>query len=180
MADTARKLHILTHEAEDMPGTWVGVCLDYDIVSQGGSEKEALAAVLEAVAMVAKDCVVRRPSARIEEYGYSDAESWNRWMMAFLREQQANSRSRADSASDHLASKAGELLRAASGVDAAFLGRDSQTIYVVAEQHSSVDGADLVDVEDALSVRFGRVEVTLRAHQGRDPEAMFPGLRRLL
>lgn len=47
--------HILIHEAEDIPGCWVGHCLDFDIISQGSHPEHAKEMVEEATIMTILD-----------------------------------------------------------------------------------------------------------------------------
>jgi predicted RNase H-like HicB family nuclease len=46
---------MLVEPAEDIPGIWVGHCLDFDVVSQGDNPQDAIASVTEAVAMTVVD-----------------------------------------------------------------------------------------------------------------------------
>lgn len=56
MADSFN-LWVLVTPAEDVPGEWVGHCLDLDVVSQGVSSESALEATKEAVLMVLRDAL---------------------------------------------------------------------------------------------------------------------------
>lgn len=46
---------IVVEPAEDIPGVWVGHCLDFDVISQGDSPHDAIDSVNEAVAMTVVD-----------------------------------------------------------------------------------------------------------------------------
>lgn len=46
---------IVVEPAEDISGVWVGHCLDFDVISQGSDPREAIEAVIEAVAMTLLD-----------------------------------------------------------------------------------------------------------------------------
>lgn len=52
-----RHLRVLVHPAEDVPGQWVGHCLELDILSVGTSPEHALAMTTEAVQMCVDDDV---------------------------------------------------------------------------------------------------------------------------
>ena len=69
----------------------------------------------------------------------------------------------------------GELraLRDVPGVEAVYLSEDGRVAYVVAREHGDVNWERLLELEERLS---GGVHLTVRAHQGRDPGEMFPGL----
>lgn len=46
---------VIARPAPDLPGQWLAHCLDFDVVSQGGSLKDAMRMVHEAAVMVALD-----------------------------------------------------------------------------------------------------------------------------
>jgi hypothetical protein len=73
-----------------------------------------------------------------------------------------------------------DALRALPGVDAVFRSRDGRTLYAVAREHDSVDWDRLLEVERQIQ-EAGEPEATVsvRAHQGRDPLALFEGLERI-
>jgi predicted RNase H-like HicB family nuclease len=48
---------VVVEPAEDIPGVWVGHCLDFDVISQGNSPQNAIQSVTEAVAMTVIDDV---------------------------------------------------------------------------------------------------------------------------
>jgi predicted RNase H-like HicB family nuclease len=48
---------VMVEPAEDIPGVWVGHCLDFDVISQGDSLQNAIDSVTEAVAMTVIDDV---------------------------------------------------------------------------------------------------------------------------
>jgi predicted RNase H-like HicB family nuclease len=45
---------ILIERAKDLPGTWIGLCLDFDVVTQGKSLRHAFAMAREAVEMTVR------------------------------------------------------------------------------------------------------------------------------
>ena len=51
MAETLR-FWIVLREAPDVPGTWIGHCLELDVVSQGDSPAHALSMTIEAIGIV--------------------------------------------------------------------------------------------------------------------------------
>ncbi|MET0792612.1 MAG: hypothetical protein ABW061_13915 [Polyangiaceae bacterium] len=65
-------------------------------------------------------------------------------------------------------------LRDLPGVAAVYQSADGRVVYVVAREHGDVNWDQLLEIEQRLS---GDVHLTVRAHQGRDPGEMFPGLR---
>ena len=71
-------------------------------------------------------------------------------------------------------------LRNVPGIEAIFRSRDHRVIYAVAREHDAVDWDRLLEAERALQ-EAGDPEVTIsvRAHQGREPQAMFEGLEQL-
>ncbi|MEO8902205.1 MAG: hypothetical protein ABI488_10005 [Polyangiaceae bacterium] len=71
-------------------------------------------------------------------------------------------------------------LRAVPGVEAIFRSRDGRVFYVAAREHDTIDWDRLLEVERGLQ-ETGNPEVTIavRAHQGREPRAMFEGLEEL-
>jgi len=64
-------------------------------------------------------------------------------------------------------------LREVPGVDAVYLSADGRVVYVVAREHGDVSWDHLLELEE----RLPGVHLTVRAHQGRDPSAMFPDFR---
>jgi hypothetical protein len=60
--------------AEDVPGLWTAHCLDFDVVSQGESVKQAIEMVLDATSMVVMDDHLRKanPKERV-----APAEFWD-------------------------------------------------------------------------------------------------------
>lgn len=58
--------------ADDIPGVWVGHCLDLDVVTQGDSPEHALRMVHEASAMTLSDDLARgaEPTARRAPHEY--------------------------------------------------------------------------------------------------------------
>ena len=74
-----------------------------------------------------------------------------------------------------LLTAAARLLRDVPGVDAAYLltGTREDTIYVIAQEHGIVDHGVLIDIESDLRRNYGQVDISVRAHQGRDPDTMF-------
>lgn len=46
---------MVVEPAEDIPGIWVGHCLDFDVISQGDNPQKAIDSVTEAVAMTVVD-----------------------------------------------------------------------------------------------------------------------------
>jgi len=60
------------------------------------------------------------------------------------------------------------------GVDAVYLSADRGVVYVVTREHGDVSWERLLEIEQGLP---NGMQVTVRAHQGRDPREMFPGLR---
>ena len=67
------------------------------------------------------------------------------------------------------------------GVDAAYIyaGTREDTIFVVAREHGLVDMGVLLKIENDLRKNYGEVDITVRAHQGRDPDMIFDKERRL-
>ena len=55
MANAEGKLSILIQESDDMPGVWTAHCLDWDVISHGGSEQMAVSNLLGALCVVAED-----------------------------------------------------------------------------------------------------------------------------
>ena len=51
------RLDVLVFSAADLPGQWIGHCLDLDIVSQGNSPEEALRMIREATEMSVIDAM---------------------------------------------------------------------------------------------------------------------------
>jgi hypothetical protein len=66
-------------------------------------------------------------------------------------------------------------LQGIRGVESAFI--DGRQIYVVAHEHRDVDWGLLIAAEDRIDDQFQGVEVSVRAHQGRGVDSMFPSLR---
>ncbi|MEI9940039.1 MAG: hypothetical protein WDO69_22695 [Pseudomonadota bacterium] len=64
-------------------------------------------------------------------------------------------------------------LREVPGVDAVYQSADGRVVYVVAREHGDVSWDRLLELEERLP---GDVHLTVRAHQGRDPNAMGLGL----
>lgn len=48
-------LSIIAHKDDTLPDVWVSHCLDWDLVSQGNSPKEAIQAITEAVVLMIQD-----------------------------------------------------------------------------------------------------------------------------
>lgn len=68
-------------------------------------------------------------------------------------------------------------LRALPGVEAVFRSRDGRTFYAVAREHNAIDWDRLLEVERQIrEAGAPEASVSVRAHQGRDPRAMFEGL----
>jgi hypothetical protein len=57
MLTQTRNVWVIARPAEDVPGQWVGHCLDFDIVSLGTSLRHALAMTAEAVCMCLEEDV---------------------------------------------------------------------------------------------------------------------------
>jgi hypothetical protein len=68
-------------------------------------------------------------------------------------------------------------LRRVLGLETAFI--DGAHIYSVAKEHRDVDWAALIEAEDKITQRCPDAQISVRAHQGRDPSGMFPQLRRI-
>jgi hypothetical protein len=66
-------------------------------------------------------------------------------------------------------------LGAVSGVDAVFVSQAGDVAYVVTREHEAVNWDDLLEIERCIQ----DVHVSVRAHQGRDPSDLFPGLQRV-
>jgi hypothetical protein len=66
-----------------------------------------------------------------------------------------------------------EELVALPGVAAVYQGPLHRTLYVVMREHGDVSRARLLDIEQRMS----GVELTVRAHQGRDPDSLHLGER---
>ena len=75
-----------------------------------------------------------------------------------------------------LIEKIKKIINEIKGVDAAFL--DDRCIYLVAREHDCVDYQEVLSAEDILNEN--KFEISIRAHQGRDPQKMFPGLYQLI
>ena len=72
-------LHIHIFPAQDVPGAWLALCLDFDVVSQGSSLEDAMSMIREAVELTAADDLAqgRDPALR-----RAPKEDWD----AFWRE----------------------------------------------------------------------------------------------
>jgi hypothetical protein len=81
MTDRAYQLHILVYESACNPGTWIGHCLDYDVMTQGTSEHEAYAAALDAVALLIQDRSGRM-GGTVESRDPAEDACWGRWLHA--------------------------------------------------------------------------------------------------
>jgi predicted RNase H-like HicB family nuclease len=46
---------VLVEPAKDIPGIWMAYCLDFDVISQGDSPKDAIDCIAEAVQMAVMD-----------------------------------------------------------------------------------------------------------------------------
>lgn len=55
MVTQTRNVWVIARPAEDVPGQWVGHCLDFDIISVGTSLQHALAMTAEAVCVCLED-----------------------------------------------------------------------------------------------------------------------------
>jgi hypothetical protein len=79
-----------------------------------------------------------------------------------------------------LEEEAASALRTVPGVDGAFLTGtgDERTIIVAAREHGLVPRERLLEIEDRLAERFGYLEISVRAHQGRGL-SVFDGLTKI-
>jgi hypothetical protein len=89
-------------------------------------------------------------------------------------------RARRNAAAWQFAEVVGKLvaqeLAVTPGVEAAFVSRDGDAVFVVAREHSAVDREALLEIEDRLAPQVGRISIEVRASQGRNPHEMFRGL----
>jgi predicted RNase H-like HicB family nuclease len=79
---------IVVEPAEDIPGVWVGHCLDFDVISQGDSPHDAIDSVNEAIAMTVVDDLHHGldPNER-----RAPAEFWDRLVHILKHGDQVNS-----------------------------------------------------------------------------------------